>query len=145
MVAIEGGVEAKKLYAFLKEMEEKVGEKIWLFDTFHFGIHPNAHVNYYQCPNDIYRRTIEHMDCSNVHWHLGSAGGRPGYNFYPHITGDIRNCTLTLEHEDGSIEYVYKDGWLCCQDDPRLQEIMAKYPGRPGIPVNPNTLVELKK
>ena len=145
MVAIEGGVEAKKLVAFLKEMEEKVGDKIWLFDTFHFGIHPNAHVNYYQCPNDIYRRTIEHMDCSNVHWHLGSAGGREGYNFYPHITGDIRNCTLTLEHEGGEIEYVYKDGWLCCQDDPRLQEIMKKYPGRPGIPVNPNTLTELKK
>ncbi len=145
MVAIEGGVEAKKLVAFLKEMEEKVGDKIWLFDTFHFGIHPNAHVNYYQCPNDIYRRTIEHMDCSNVHWHLGSAGGRPGYNFYPHITGDIRNCTLKIEPEGAEPVYVYKDGWLCCQDDPRLQEVMKKYPGRPGIPVNPNTLTELKK
>jgi hypothetical protein len=85
------------------------------------------------------------MDCSNVHWHLGSAGGHEGYNFYPHITGDIRNCTLTLEHENGKTEYVYNDGWLCCQDDPRLQEVMKKYPGRPGIPVNPNTLKELKK
>lgn len=139
MVGIEGGAEAKKLYAFLKEMETKVGEKIWLFDTFHFGVHPNAHVNYYQCPNDVYRRTIEHSDCSNVHWHLGSAGGRPGYNFYPHITGDIRHCTLKVGET-----YVYKDGWLCCQDDPRLKEIMKKYPGRPGIPVNPNVLPELK-
>ena len=139
MIGIEGGVEAKKLYAFLKEMETKVGDKIWLFDTFHFGIHPNAHVHHYQCPHDIYRRTIEHSDCSNVHWHVGSAGGRPGYNFYPHITADIRNTTLIVGGE-----YVYKDGWLCCQDDPRLVEIMKKYPGRPGIPVNPNTLTELK-
>lgn len=139
MVGIEGGPEAKKLYAFLKELETKVGDKIWLFDTFHFGVHPNAHVNYYQCPNDIYRRTIEHSDCSNVHWHIGSAGGRPGYNFYPHITGDIRCCTLKVGGN-----YVYKDGWLCCLDDPRLQEIMKKYPGRPGIPVNPAVLPELK-
>ena len=140
MVGIEGGVEAKKLYAFLKEMETKVGEKIWLFDTFHFGIHPNAKVTKYECPHDIYRRTIEHSDCSNVHWHIGSAGGRPGYNFYPHITGDIRNATLKVGDQ-----LVYDRGWLCCQDDPRLAEIMKKYPGRPGIPVNPNTLVELKK
>ena len=27
---------------------------------------------------------------------------------------------------------------------PRLQEIMKKYPGRPGIPVNPSRLPELK-
>ena len=139
MVGIEGGVEARKLYAFLQEMETKVGDKIWLFDTFHFGINPNAHVHYYQCPHDIYRRTIEHSDCSNVHWHVGSAGGRPGYYFYPHITADIRHTTLKVGNT-----YVYKDGWLCCQDDPRLVEIMKKYPGRPGIPVNPNTLAELK-
>ena len=40
---------------------------------------------------------------------------------------------------------VYKPKGLQLHTDPRLQEIMAKYPGRPGIPVNPNTLVELKK
>lgn len=138
IVGIEGGAEARKLYAFLQDMESKVGEKIWLFDTFHFGVHPNAHVPYYQCPNDIYRRTIEHSDCSNVHWHIGSAGGHPGYPFYPHITGDIRRCTLKVGDT-----YVYKNGWLCCQDDLRLQEIMKKYPGRPGIPVNPDALTEL--
>jgi hypothetical protein len=140
MVAIEGGIEAKKLVAFLKEMETKVGDKIWLFDTFHFGIHPNAFVTKYECSHDIYRRTIEHSCCNNVHWHIGSAGGRPDYNFYPHITGDIRECTLKVGDK-----LVYDRGWLCCQDDPRLQEIMKKYPGRPGIPVNPNTLTELKK
>ncbi len=139
MTGIEGGAEARKLYAFLKEMENKVGDKIWLFDTFHFGVHPNAHVSTYQCPNDIYRRTIEHSDCSNVHWHIGSAGGRPGYNFYPHITGDIRCCSLKVGDT-----MVYQDGWLCCQDDPRLKDIMQKYPGRPGIPVNPRVMPELK-
>lgn len=135
MVAIDGCPEADKLYHFLKEMETKVGDKIWLFDTFHFGIHPNAKIAKSQCPNELYRRTIEHSDCCNMHWHIGSAGGRPGYNFYPHITGDIRNCTLTV----GDTK-IYDEGWLCCQDDPRLREIMKKYPGRPGIPVNPKKL-----
>ena len=44
------------LYAPPKDLETKVGDGIWKFDTFHFGIHPNASVTHDQCPNDIYRR-----------------------------------------------------------------------------------------
>ena len=135
MVDISGGIEAKKLKAFLKEMETKVGDGIWNFDTFHFGIHPNAQVEEYQCPNKLYRRIIDHMHTSNLHVHLGSAPANQNYYYYPHITGDIRNADLTINGTK-----VYDRGWLCCQDDPEIRAVAAKYPGRPGIPVNPNTL-----
>ena len=36
----------------LKELEDKVGDGMKKFDTFHFGIHPNATVTKDQCPND---------------------------------------------------------------------------------------------
>jgi len=129
MVNITGGLEAAKLNSFLKKMTEKVGDGIYRFDTFHFGIHPNAHVAKYQCPHDLYRRIIDHMHTSNVHWHIGSAPANPNYNFYPHVTGDIRKTDLTVNGKK-----VYDNGWLLCQDDPEVAAVVAKYPGRPGIP-----------
>jgi hypothetical protein len=129
MVNITGGLEARKLNAFLKSMVPKVGENIYLFDTFHFGIHPNAQVKKYQCPDDNYRRIVDHMHTSNLHFHIGSAGANANYNFYPHITGDIRNADLIVNGKQ-----VYDKGWLCCQDDPDVKAVAAKYPGRPGIP-----------
>ena len=92
MVKISGGKEADAINRALKDLETKVGDGIWKFDTFHFGIHPNASVTHDQCPNDIYRRIIEHSHPSNMHWHLGSAPANENYNYYPHITADIRNC-----------------------------------------------------
>lgn len=129
MVNISGGKEAEALSRFLKVMEGKVGDGIYNFDTFHFGIHPNAKVAKYQCPNDLYRRVIDHMHSSNLHVHIGSAPANPNYNYYPHITGDIRNATLIVNGAQ-----VYDNGWLCCQDDPEILATAAKYPGRPGIP-----------
>jgi hypothetical protein len=130
MVNITGGQEAEKLNLFFKDMVGRVGENIYLFDTFHFGIHPNAKVPYYQCPNDLYRRIVDHMHTSNLHFHIGSAGANANYNFYPHITGDIRNADMIVNGKK-----VYDRGWLCCQDDPDLKPVLDKYPGRPGIPV----------
>lgn len=129
MVDFKGGLEARKLVSFFKKMEQKVGPNIYLFDTFHFGIHPNAHVAKYQCPHDLYRRIIDHMHTCNLHFHLGSAGACEGYPYYPHITGDIREADLVVNGTQ-----VYDKGWLCCQDDPEVRRIAAKYPGRPGIP-----------
>jgi len=130
MVKISGGIEAKKLENFLKVMETKVGDGMWKFDTFHFGIHPNASLNEIECPSPDYRRIVDHSHTSNVHWHIGSAPGNEKYNYYPHITGDIRNQTVTV----GNVK-VWDNGYLCCLDDPRLAEIAAKYPGLPGLPV----------
>ena len=129
IVKITGGPEADALSRFLKVMEGKVGDGIYNFDTFHFGIHPNAKVAKYQCPNDLYMRVIDHMHTSNLHVHIGSAPANPNYYFYPHITGDIRNATLVV---NGTT--VYDKGWLCSQDDPDIKTVVAKYPGRPGIP-----------
>lgn len=135
MVDIKGGYEAGQLRRLLKDLESKVGDGIYKFDTFHFGSHPNARVEKYQCPNDRFRRIIDHSHTCNLHVHIGSAGALPNYYYYPHITGDVRNADLTV----GGVK-VYDKGWLCCLDDPEVRAVEAKYPGRPGIPVNPNTL-----
>ena len=129
MVDIRGGAEAVALKRFLESMEDKIGDGIWRFDTFHFGIHPNAKVEKYQCSNDLFRRIIDHSHFSNLHVHIGSSPANQKYNIYPHITGDIRKPTLTV---DG--ELVYDNGWLCCLNDPEVLAVAEKYPGRPGIP-----------
>ncbi len=126
---ISGGNEADKLFRFLKEMENKVGDGIWKFDTFHFGVHPNASVSEYECPNAVNRRIIEHAHTSNLHAHIGSAGANDKYSYYTHITGDIRNATLKVGDT-----LVYDEGWLCCLDDPEVRSVEAKYPDLPGIP-----------
>ncbi|HTX69119.1 MAG TPA: hypothetical protein VMH50_08225 [Thermoleophilia bacterium] len=129
MVKISGGKEADALVRYLRDMEGKVGDGMWKFDTFHFGIHPNAVVNDDQCPNAIYRRIIDHSHSSNVHWHVGSAPANEGYNYYPHITADIRHATLTVNDT-----LVYDNGYLECLQDPRVLEVAAKYPDLPGVP-----------
>jgi hypothetical protein len=129
MVKISGGKEADAINRALKDLETKVGDGIWKFDTFHFGIHPNASVTHDQCPNDIYRRIIEHSHPSNMHWHLGSAPANENYNFYPHVTADIRNCTLKIADK-----LVWDNGYMLCQQDKRVLDVAAKYPDLPGIP-----------
>ncbi len=129
MVKISGGPEAEAIEAFLKELEGKVGEKIWLFDTFHFGVHPNAKVTEAQCPHIYHRRLINHSHSCNLHWHLGSAPANDSYPYWPHITGDIRRPTLKVNDQ-----LAYDDGWLCALDDPEVAEVAARYPGRPGVP-----------
>ncbi|MCL1896218.1 MAG: hypothetical protein FWG03_06720 [Clostridiales bacterium] len=129
MVNISGGFEADALKRFLDSMIEKVGDGIYNFDTFHFGIHPNAVVTDHQCPHPIYKRLIEHSHTSNLHVHVGSAPGNENYNFYPHITGDIRNATMKV----GDM-LVYDKGYLCCLEDPEVLAVAEKYPDRPGLP-----------
>jgi hypothetical protein len=64
-----------------------------------------------------------------VHWHVGSAPANENYHYYPHITADIRNVTLTVNDT-----LVYDNGYLCCLQDPRVLEVAAKYPDLPGVP-----------
>ncbi len=126
---ISGGFEADALKHFLEGMADKVGDGIWRFDTFHFGVHPNAKIQEYQCPNLLHRRLIEHAHTSNLHVHIGSAPANEKYGYYPHITGDIRRPTLKVGET-----LVYDDGYLCCLDDPEVLQVAAKYPDRPGLP-----------
>ncbi len=128
IVKISGCKEALLIDKFLSEMEEKLGDGMRKFDMFHFGVHPNAHVEKYECPNDVKRRFVEHSHYSNVHWHLGSAGSNENYGYYPHITADIRHCSLTV----GSVQ-VYDNGFLCCLNDPEVIAVAKKYPDRPTL------------
>lgn len=129
IVNISGGTEAQKLKDFLSELEKRVGDGVWKFDTFHFGVHPNAVISERECPNELFRRLIEHSHTSNVHAHIGSAGAKPDYPYYTHITGDIRNATLKVGDT-----LVYDKGHLCCLDDPEILAIAAKYPDLPTLP-----------
>ena len=126
---IEGGAEAEALIRFLKVMAEKAGDGMYNFDTFHFGVHPNARIQEYQCPHILYRRLIEHSHTSNIHMHVGSAPSNPKYPYWPHITGDVRNATLKVGDA-----LVYDKGYLTCLDDAAVKAVADKYPGRPGIP-----------
>ncbi len=129
MVSITGGKEADLLKQTLKELEDRVGEGMKKFDTFHFGIHPNATVTKDQCPNDNYRRIIEHSGPRCVHWHIGSAPANKDYNFYPHVTGDLMDIDLKIA---GKV--AWDKGYMLELDNPKLKEVAAKYPDLPGIP-----------
>jgi hypothetical protein len=129
IVSITGGEEAKLIIRNREDLESKVGDGVWKFDTFHFGIHPNAKVTTDECPNKLYKRIIDHSHTRNVHWHLGSAAANENYNFYPHVTADIRNCTLKIADK-----LVYDNGYMMCLQDKRILDVAAKYPDLPGIP-----------
>jgi len=129
MVKVTGGKEAELINHTLKELEGKVGDGMRKFDTFHFGIHPNAKVTKDQCPNEIYRRIVEHSHPSCIHWHLGSAPANEKYNFYPHVTADLIYPDLTIA---GKV--AWDKGHMLTLDDPKLKKIADKYPDLPGIP-----------
>lgn len=129
IVSISGGPEAAKIRAFLQELEGKVGDKIWAFDTFHFGVHPNAKVSLSECSDEIKRRVIDHSNSCNLHWHLGSAPANDSYPYWVHITADIRHATLKVGDT-----LVYDNGYLCALDDPEVIAVAQKYPDRPGLP-----------
>ncbi len=126
--SITGGEEAEKIKSFMESMEDKVGEKIWLFDTFHFGVHPNAFVTEEECPHELHRRLIDHSNSHNIHFHLGSAPANDTYPFWVHITGDVQHATFKVGDT-----LVHDNGYLCALDDPEVMEVEAKYPDRPGV------------
>lgn len=132
LVKIEGGSEADALRSFLVQLHDRLGDSLYNFDTFHFGVHPQAHVAPQQCPSVLYRRLIEHSDTHNVHVHVCSPKANPTYPYWPHITGDLRQPTFRIG--DG---YVHRDGRLTALDDPEVKAIAAKYPGRPGLAPEP--------
>jgi hypothetical protein len=128
MVKIEGGTEASALNNFLSVMKSHLGDGVYNFDAFHFGVHPQAEVAPHQCPNILHRRIIEHSHCSNIHFHLGAPRPTPEYPYWMHITGDIRTATFKVGDT-----LVHDRGHMTALDRPEVHAIAAKYPGRPGI------------
>ena len=76
----------------------------------------------------LYRRLIEHANSRNLHVHVGSPKASPDYPYWPHITGDIRNCTFSVGDQ-----VLYEHGRLSTLDDPAVLAVAARYPGRPGL------------
>ena len=119
---------------FLFFMKERVGDVVYDFDTFHFGVHPQAMVAPQQCPNVLHRRLIEHSHSSNLHVHIGAPPSNPEYPYWMHCTGDIRRPTLKVGDT-----LVYDKGHLFALDNPAVKDIAAKYPGRPGLAIEPRS------
>ena len=130
--AIEGGWEADALKKFLEDMKPRVGEGVYDFNVFHFGVHPQAIVAPHQCPNDLHRRIIEHSHSRNVHVHIGAPPSNEDYPYYMHVTGDIRNPTLKMGDT-----LLYDNGHLTALDSDGVKKVAAKYPGRPGVGMMP--------
>lgn len=132
ILKIEGDKEADALRRFMAVLHDRLGESTYNFDTFHFGVHPQARVAAHQCPSVLYRRLIKHSDASNLHVHVGSPKATPQYPYWPHITGDLRHATLrignTLMHDNGRLTVL---------DDPAVLAVAARYPGRPGLTQEP--------
>ena len=125
---IKGGHEAEALKGFLKLLRQKLGDDVYKFDLFHFGVHPQASVSPHQCPNPLIRRLIEHSHCRNLHFHIGDTVPTEAYPYNMHITGDIRTPTLTVADT-----VVADDGHLAVLDNPVVLALAEKYRGRPGV------------
>jgi len=125
---IEGKTEAEALRRFLQDMEKRVGDGVWDFNCFHFGVHPQAIIAPHQCPNALHRRTIEHCHSSNLHVHIGAPPPAENYPYWMHITGDIRCPTLKI----GDV-FLHENGHLNALDSPAVKAVADKYPGRPGL------------
>jgi len=128
IVKIDGKTEALALKRFLEDMERRVGDGVWDFNTFHFGVHPQAIVSPQQCPNILQRRTIEHSHSCDLHVHIGAPPATNEYPYWMHCTGDIRQPTLKVGDT-----FVYIKGHLTALDLPAVKAVAEKYPGRPGL------------
>ncbi len=128
---MSGGKEADMIRAFIeRELEPRLGDKVWEFTRMHPGIHPNARISEAECPNILHRRIIDHSHMSNIHMHFGDAlDPLPELdNFGVHLTGDIQNSTWTI---DGRV--VIDAGYNRMLEHPRVLEIAERYPDRPGL------------
>jgi hypothetical protein len=133
---IKGGDEADALRRFLAAMVEHLGDGVYDFKAFHFGIHPQAIVGPHQCPNPLIRRIIEHSHSCNIHVHIGPAfpAPTPKYPYWMHCTGDIRTPTLRVGDT-----LVHDRGHLTALDNPAVLSVVQKYPGRPGLSPEPRS------
>jgi hypothetical protein len=134
IVDIEGGEEAKALKRFLEKMHEPLGDQVYRFDHLHGGVHPQASVSPYQCPNVLHRRMIEHAHSCNIHVHVGAPDWTPEYYYWVHCTGDLRTASLKVGDT-----LVWDKGYLTALDSPAVRAVAAEYPDRPGLEPEPRS------
>ena len=126
--AIEGGEEAMALKSFLQSMESKVGDNAYNFPEIHAGVHPQAHVAPQQCDHPLMQRIVSHSETCNIHFHIGAPWPSAEYPYWLHITGDLRSATWEVGNQ-----LVHDKGYLTALDHPKVKEVAAKYPDRPGL------------
>ncbi len=130
---IEGGQEAARLREFLLFLQKRIGDSVYTFPSIHSGVHPQAYVAPHQCPSPLYRRMVEHGHSSFVHGHIGRTASIPTtYPYWLHITADVRNATWRVGDT-----LVHDRGHLTALDHPEVLAVAARYPGRPGLGVEP--------
>ncbi len=125
---IEGKDEADALRNFLKAMEPKLGQDAYNFPEIHSGVHPYPVVAPQQCDNPIIQRVVDHSGANNIHFHIGAPWPRPEYPYWLHITGDLQTATWKIGDN-----LIHDRGHLTALDHPKVKEIAAKYPDRPGL------------
>lgn len=131
---IGGGDEADALRRFLVAMRQRLGDGVYDFNGLHFGVHPQAVVSPQQCPSILYRRLIEHSHSSNIHVHIGAPPPTADYPYWMHCTGDIRAATFRVGDT-----VIHERGHLTVLEHPAVLAVAAKYPGRPGLVIEPQS------
>jgi len=125
---ISGGVEADIWRDFMKAMSKQLGEDAYAMRGFHGGAHPYGKVTEAECPDPYYRAFIEHHGAHSVHFHLGNSHNTPSYPFNIHASAEMHNATVQIGDN-----IVYENGRLTAFDHPKVREIAARYPDRPGV------------
>ncbi len=125
---IEGKYEADALKRFIKEMESVLGQDAYNMGEIHCGVHPCAIVAPQQCSHPLVQRVVDHSESCCIHIHIGAPWPRKEYPYWVHITGDLRNATWKVGDT-----LVHDRGHMTALDSPRIKEIGAKYPDRPGL------------
>lgn len=126
---IEGKDEADGLRRYLKFVEGKLGSAVYNFPEIHSGVHPQAIVSPQQCDNPIIQRYVDHSEACTIHAHIGAVWpATKEFPYWLHITADLRTATWRVGDQ-----LVHDRGHMTALDHPKVKEIAAKYPDRPGL------------
>jgi hypothetical protein len=126
---LEGGSEAEVLSAFLVELAKVIGEDdAYTVRAPHGGIHPSALISPDECPSEDYREFIASFHPSSLHMHMGRGGPSKAFPYNLHTACELRGATLTIGNQ-----IVHDGDRLGVLDHPKVKEVAARYPDRPGL------------
>jgi hypothetical protein len=100
----------------------------------HCGVHPCPAVAPQQCNNPLVLRCVDHSASYCIHFHIGAPWPKKEYPYWMHITGDLVSATWKAGDN-----LVTDKGRMTVLDIPRIKEIDAKYPNRPGLGLWPKS------
>jgi len=129
VVKVEGGPEADALSGFLAALAKSLGEDhAYEIRAPHGGVHPSAFVTPAECPDGDYREFIASFHPFSLHMHLGQGGRNKDFPYSLHTACEIRGGRLTVGKNT-----VHDGERLVVAGDPRVLEVAARTPDRPGV------------